>query len=135
MAYPTVTSSIRKDVFIFIIIAAMMIVSSFRLTVYYRIFAAEVSLFYVNADGIESPLTTPEKFRKIGSPAYRKGKALRRLEHHIRNYMGGLPVTFHLDPGSRIEWRVRHSFNSSKLDQTHTIVFEGEDFESSHRVS
>ena len=61
-----VTGARWSDLLLCVLRACLIVGTSGRLRVYFRVFVAEVSVARVNADGRRHPLPTPEVFRRVG---------------------------------------------------------------------
>jgi hypothetical protein len=123
-----VTGSRRYDLLIFIVLACLVIATSYRLRVYYRVTVFEVSVVRVDPDGTRRALQTPEQFRKMSS-ADKPSKVIPGLESGIREYVSNHSSSLQTESGTRLEWTIRYSFNSRLLNEKHVIVFDSDNFE------
>jgi hypothetical protein len=138
-----VTGARWSDLLLCLLLACLIVGTSGRLRVYFRVFVAEVSVARVDADGRRHPLPTPEAFRRVGSPTPSPPAALERLVRRIESHASPSGVhTFHASPDAsgpdasrppraglphepRIVWTIRYSFDSARLDRTRVVAFGG----------
>jgi len=123
-----VTGSRQYDLLIFIVLACFVIVTSYRLRVYYQVTVFEVSVVRVDPEGARRVLQTPEQFRKMSS-VDKPSKVIPSLESGIREYVSNHSSSLQTEPGTRLEWIIRYSFNSGLLNQQRVIVFDSDNFE------
>ena len=119
-----VTRSRRRDTAVFLSILGLMVLFSPALRVYYQVTVVEVSVERVTSDGQRATLTTPPEFDRPGNGDWRGNILLARLEPRIRSYMEQSDWGRDAPPGTRFEWTVRWSDNSSKLDHVDRVVWE-----------
>jgi hypothetical protein len=117
-ALPTVSGSRSCDLAAFALLALAIAAGSLRLPVYYSVRVVQVDVARVRADGLRDALPTPRRFRHPGSD-------LEKLALRIESFMRRDAPAAWREPGDAIEWRVRWSENSLRLDQTRTLRFEG----------
>ena len=123
-----VTGSRRGDILLFLFLACLVLVTSYRLRVYFQVTVLKTSVFQISPDGSRRLLPTPDEFHQTWSP-HEPSTAISRLEAMISAYMRDLPLISKVKPGTRFEWVIRYSYNSRRLDHQHTIVFVTEDHE------
>ena len=125
-----VTVSHWCDLVIFLLLVGLIIVTSYRLRVYFRVTVVEVSLIRIAPNGIRQVLPTPKQFRRMWSATEPTRVALDLLERNINEYMYKSSLLSHAEPGTRFDWLIRYAFNSTLLDKQLVLVFETDE---SHR--
>jgi hypothetical protein len=63
-----VTGSRRRDLLVFLLLACLIVATSYRLRVYYQVTVVKVNVFQITPDGISRVLPTPEEFHRIWIP-------------------------------------------------------------------
>ncbi len=118
-----VIGSRRRDYLLFLLLACFVVITSYRLRVYFRVTVAEVSVVRVASDGTRQTLPTPEQCSRLWSATLPSPVFLERLEHCIRMYMHESLLLRQAESGTRFEWVIRYAYNSTRLDQQRVIVF------------
>jgi hypothetical protein len=115
----TITGSRATDRAIFLMLAALAIVGSWRMRVYFKVTVAEVRATRIDADGSRHELGLPANFARIPAAQHSPNAMLDDLAARMELFARHEPAT------SRIQWTVRYSFNSSRLDHVRVYVFPG----------
>jgi len=103
-------------------IAALMVLCGHRLRVYHNVTVVEVTVLRILPDGTRQAVATPAPFERFES-GYAPGHEVpQRIERAIERYMDDLQQ--HDPPGTRYEWTVLYSADSTKLDRRHVVVRE-----------
>ncbi len=123
-----VTLSRRDDLLLFmILLACMLILTGYRLRVYFQVTVMEVSVIRFAPNGVKEVLPTPRQFQRIPIPVKPPPVVLEMLERRIRRYMHSSSLLTKAEPGTRFEWQIRYAFNSTRLDSQRVLVFETDD--------
>jgi hypothetical protein len=111
----------RRDLLAAAMLAILVLAGSPFVCVYYRVTLLDVSVVRIEPDGQRTALPTLPPFgRNTGRPwAVPSGSvaALRALKGWIHWLMRVDPMAT-VPPGTRFEWTIRYSENSSSLDRT-----------------
>jgi hypothetical protein len=113
----TITGSRAADVTVFLILAVIAIVGSWRLRVYFRVTVAEVRATRIGADGSRHEIEVPADFVRTLAAAYRTEVLMNELESRMEL------LSRRVAPASRTEWTVRYSYDSNRLDQMRVFEF------------
>ena len=113
----TVSGSRRRDLALLAACALAIALGSARLPVYHSLRVVQVDVARVTAGGARQPLPTPPRFRRPGSE-------LDAIERRISDFMQREAPPEWRAPGARIEWRLRWSQDSLRLDQSRALRFE-----------
>ena len=122
-----VTSSIKLDAVILVSFFVLLITASYFLRVYYRVTVIDVRVEYTNPEGTIKTLHRPAKFIKNRLAVSSTDKLLRNLEEEINNYMqssGWYLYYLYKEPGARIDWIIRYSYNTTNLNQQKVVSFD-----------
>jgi len=119
----SITGSPARDLVLFTLIACLIVITSFRLRVYYQVSVFQVHVTQISQDGSRKVLPTPKYFQRIGSSAHRPDVVLEKAKYQIRKYMRESAPFEDVAPGSSLEWDIRYAFNSTKLDQKFVMSF------------
>ena len=124
--FPTATGSRRRDLATGLAILLVSLALAPNLRVYYRVTVVDLTVEQVDPDGTRRPMRPPET---VWGPAPRgrlarqePARMLRTLERSIDRFMREDPAAAALRPGIRLEWIVRYSENSPRLDRRAVIV-------------
>ncbi len=105
------------DLALFAILAAIAFVGSWRMRVYFRVTVAEVQAARIDADGSRHPIEVPANFTRTLMATYSTPKFMNELTSRMERF------SRREAPESLIEWTVRYSYDSSRLDQMRTFVY------------
>jgi hypothetical protein len=104
-----------------------LITTSYYLRVYYRVTVIDVRVEYATPEGTTETLPRPAKFTKNRLAASSPDKLFRNLGEEIDRYMqssGWYLYYLYKEPGARIDWIIRYSYNTTDLDQRKVISFD-----------
>jgi hypothetical protein len=119
-----VTRSRLLDIGLFGFILLLILLLSPRLRVYYRVTVVDVTVEEIQPSGTRRALPTPAELIRPGAGYWDGDSLVDRLAPRISEYMKRSEWPSRVPPGTRYEWRVRWSENSTKLDQAELIVWE-----------
>jgi hypothetical protein len=104
----------------------VLLLTSYRLRVYFRIMVMEVEATRINPDGSRLPLLIPPKFhRALGVWATESPEVvLEYMAQHIRAYTRRTAVALRTEPGTRFEWVIRYSQHTTQVDQQRVLIVE-----------
>ncbi len=112
----TVSGSRRIDLAMFALLAIVAIIGSWRMRVYFRVNVAEVSATRIEADGTRHPIELPQNFARGLSATFAPVDCANELTFRMRRF------TEHEASTAHIEWRVRYSYDSSRLDRERVLT-------------
>jgi len=118
-----VSGSKKFDYALFLIMLVILLAGTYFLRVYYIVTVTEVKVFYTSPNGIQENLPTPPQFKKDPWAAHSPGSVLENLEIRIGEIMFRYEAYLYKNPGAQIEWVIKYSHNSTKLDRTKVIKF------------
>ena len=122
-----VSSSKKIDMVLFLVIFIILLSGSSLLRVYYSVIVTDIEIVYTSPDGKVTNLPVPQQFKKSYFAANRSTKIFfEDLNTRIDRYMtnSGLYLFYlYKTPGAKIDWVVRYSRNSMKLDNEKIIKF------------
>jgi hypothetical protein len=123
MTRSMVTGRFAGDVVLLVVLASVVVLSVPRLRVYYNVTVVDVTVQRIGPDGRREQLNTPEQFAHFERGYTRGDRVPETVERAIDRYMAGLGAEAEA-AGTRYEWTVRYSHNSTKLDRQHLVVRE-----------
>ena len=112
----TVSGSRRVDLVMFAMLAVVAILGSWRMRVYFRVTVAEVTATRIEADGSRHPIELPKDFARGIVATYSQADYLNELTSRIRHFTNAEA------PTSSIEWKLRYSYDSSRLDRERVLM-------------
>lgn len=122
--HPWAFGSRKVDFLLFISILLLMIVLAPRLRVYYSVTVYDISITEIQPDGTRKELPAPAELKRLGN-GYWKGESLvKRLSPRISEYMQQSDWPTAAPAGTRYEWDLRWSDESTTLDHADRIVWE-----------
>ena len=121
---PYITGSKKTDIIAFIVLVCLILVTSYRIRVYYRVTVAEVQLVRVNPDG-EVIWVPTDNIVRLFALASRPPKVIWDsldyiTELYVRNYL----KFYKVEPGTQFKWTITYSHNSTVLEDKRIISFE-----------
>ena len=123
--YTFVTRSRQGDLLlVFLLLACMLILTCYRLRVYFQVTVVEVSVIRVAPNGGQERLPTPKQFRRMPIAVQPPPVVLDVLERRIRTYMDSSSLLSKAEPGTRFKWLIRYAFNSIHLDSQRVLLFK-----------
>jgi hypothetical protein len=126
VTHPWAFGSRRVDLALFVTILLLMIVLSPRLCVYYGVTVYEISIEEIRPNGDQRTLATPEEFERLGAGYWRGKDLAKKLPPRISEYMHNSDWPKNAPAGTRYEWNVRWSENSTRLDQADRVVWKAD---------
>lgn len=121
---PYITGSKKTDIIAFIVLVCLILVTSYRIRVYYQVTVAEVKLVRVNPDGKVIGIPTKNivrLFALASSPPKVIWKSLDYItESYVKNYLKSNTV----EPGTQFNWTITYSHNSTVFEDRRIISFE-----------
>jgi len=123
-AYQCASRSRRIDLALFVCILLWMLLFSPRLRVYFATTVVEVSIEEIQPNGTRRPLITPDNFVRLGAGYWKGDSLVERVTPMIDAHMKQSDWLREAPRGTRYEWTLRWSDNSTKLDQVDRIVWE-----------
>jgi hypothetical protein len=122
-----VTMSRRGDLILFFfLLACMLVLTSYRLRVYFQITVLEVSVTRFAPSGVKEVLPTPRQFQRMPIAVNPPQVVLEMLERRIREYMYSSSLLSKAEPGTRFEWQIHYALNSVRLDKHRVLVFKSD---------
>lgn len=120
-----VTASRLGDLLlVFLLLACMLILTCYRLRVYFQVTVVEVSVIRLAPDGGQERSPTPKQFRRMPIAVLPPPVVLDVLERRIRAYMDSSSLLSEAEPGTRFKWLIRYAFNSIHLDSQRVLLFK-----------
>jgi hypothetical protein len=122
-----VTSSKKVDLTLFLAMFLVLLSGSSFLRVYYSVVVTDIKIIHTLPDGSTKFLPSPPAFKKnrlaVLSPDFLLEDLETRIDIHTKSSGWYL---FHLykTPNAKIEWIIKYSHNSVKLDRTKVIKFD-----------
>jgi hypothetical protein len=116
----TITGSRQLDIALFLMLATVALVGSWRLRVYFRVTVAEVHATRIDADGSRHEIELPANFARTLAATYSTTVFMHDLAVRMERF------SHREAPAARIEWTMRYSYDSSRLDQVRVFVFPEE---------
>jgi hypothetical protein len=120
----TATGSVRADSVLFAVLVLVLVVSAPWLRVYHSITVVRVEAREIGPGGVARPLPLPAGFRRLGYLGDRPG-FLETLAPQFARHTAEQRRAGNVSEGAAVEWTVRWSRDSMRLDQARTFVFEG----------
>ncbi len=112
----------RADLLATGVLALLVLAGSPFVCVYHRITLLDVSVVSIAPDGRRTAMPVPPSLghRRARPWAVQQGPAaaVRALEARIRRLTRAEPAMATAPPGTRFEWTIRYSENSTRLDRT-----------------
>ena len=112
----------RADLLAAGVLALLVLAGSPFVCVYHRVTLMDVSVVRIEPGGRRTAVSTPSRLghRRAGPWAVPRGPAaaLRALEARIHRLMRAEPAMATAPAGTRFEWTIRYSGNSTRLDRT-----------------
>ena len=105
------------------VVLAFFLATCFTLRVYYRVTVYEVSVERIDADGTRTKLETPNAVDQLILWHLEADEVLTRLRRAIDGWMEGSGALREISEGARVEWTVRYSYNSARLDERRVFVY------------
>ena len=84
--------------------------------VYFRVTVAEVSAARIEADGSRHPIELPANFARGVSATFAPADYMNELTFRMRHF------TEHESSAAHIQWKVRYSYDSSRLDRERVLT-------------
>lgn len=112
-----------SDLFVAACVLGSLLAGSFIMRVYYRITVYEIEGVEVAADGLRTPLATPESIGRLHLWHLSAPELLDTVDSQLRLLHEQEPWRQAIVRGSHFEWTVRYSFNSQALDQRRVFTY------------
>jgi hypothetical protein len=113
----TITGSRAADIALFLMLAAAATVGSWRVRVYFRVTVAEVQATRIDADSSRHEIEVPADFVRTLAAVYRTEVLMNELASRMELF------SRRVAPASRMQWTVRYSYDSSRLDKVRVFEF------------
>jgi hypothetical protein len=113
----TITGSRVADSTVFLMLATLAAVGSWRLRVYFRVTVAEVRATRTDTNGSSHEIELPLNFVRTRAATYPPEVLLNDLAARMESF------TRDEAPASRTQWTVRYSYDSSRLDRVCVFDF------------
>jgi hypothetical protein len=117
----------QRDLLAVVLLTLLVLAGSPFLRVYHRVTLIDLSVVRIEPDGRRTALPTPPSLRRgPGRPwAEQRGTAaaIGALEARIQRLMRADPAIATAPPGTRFEWTIRYSKNSTRLDRTAVYLY------------
>jgi hypothetical protein len=112
-----ITGSRQLDRALFLMLASVALVGCLRLRVYFRVTVAEVHATRIDADGSRHEIEVPANFVRMLAATYSTTVFMHGLASRMEAF------SHREAPAARIEWTVRYSYDSNRLDQVRVFMF------------
>jgi len=122
-----VTNSKKVDLALLLVLFLVLLVGTPFLKVYYSIVVTDIKVIHTLPDGSRKHLPSPTVFKKNWLAGKSPDFVLEDLENRIGIYTKSSGwYLFHLykTPNAKIEWIIKYSHNSTKLDRVKVIKFD-----------
>ncbi|HEY7536273.1 MAG TPA: hypothetical protein VH878_10080 [Thermodesulfobacteriota bacterium] len=121
-----VTGSKYLDLFIFAILLSVILVSSYRLRVYYQFIYSKVNLVRIDTGGERINIPVPNYIQSYGLATLQPQIMWGLAEKLTRNYLKKYLESYKVKDITQFDWIVTYSYNSFKLDRERIITFDAD---------
>ncbi len=122
-----VTNSKKVDLALLLVMFLVLLIGTYFLKVYYRIIVTDIKVIHTLPDGSRKYLPSPTVFKKNWLAADYPDLVLENLENRIGRYTkssGWYLSHLYKTPNAKIEWIIKYSHNSRKLERIKVIKFD-----------
>jgi hypothetical protein len=121
-----VTGSKYLDLIIFAILLSVILVSSYRLRVYYQFIYSKVNLVRIDTGGERINIPVPNYTQSYGLATLQPQIMWGLAEKLTRNYLKKYLESYKVKDITQFDWIVTYSYNSFKLDRERIITFDAD---------
>jgi hypothetical protein len=121
-----VTGSKYLDLFIFAILLSVILVSSYRLRVYYQFIYSKVNLVRIDTGGERINIPVPNYIQSYGLATLQPQIMWGLAEKLTRNYLKKYLEFYKVKDITQFDWIVTYSYNSFKLGEERIITFDAD---------
>jgi hypothetical protein len=116
----SIAGSRKADRALFLMLATLAMVGSWRMRVYFRVTVAEVHATRTDADGSRHEIDVPANFVRTPAATYPPEVLMKDLASRMEIFARRTA------PASSTEWTVHYSYDSNRLDEVRVFVFPRE---------